>query len=198
MYLVFISICFLVYGINIHASKKQELIQFAREMGSKKIRYAARWTPPGEKDVWVMDCSNTVRYTYKKVYSIELPRTSRSQYSLAVRQGKFIKAPTTSNGKVDSDQLRKDLRIGDILFWIDTYNVKEQPPISHVMIYVGKNSNGTMKMFGAGTFGKGEQTNNGGLDVYVFDPNQKLGCVRDNSGKCIRDSQFIGYARMQI
>jgi len=101
----------------------------------------------------------------------------------------------TKSGKIDADRLIRELRTGDILFWIDTYSVQVEPPVSHVMVYLGKNASNQMKMFGAGTFGRGEQTTAGGLDVYPFDPNQKIGCVKNSKGSCIRNSRFIGYAR---
>ncbi|MCC5813826.1 MAG: C40 family peptidase [Leptospira sp.] len=179
---------------GISKSQKQELIRFARDMGSKNIKYAEKWHPPDQSSAWVMDCSNTARYIYQRFFHFNLPRTSLDQYELAVKNGNFHSAVETESG-IDSSKLANELRTGDILFWENTYNVNRNPPISHVMVYLGKNKSNRMKMFGAGSKGTGEQTTDGGLDVYVFDPNRKMGCVRDSSGNCLIDSKFLGYAR---
>lgn len=114
---------------------------------------------------------------------------------MAKKQGVYTSAPVDASGRITTEELVRDLRTGDVLFWENTYNVNRDPPISHVMIYLGKNQEGRMKMFGAGSRGKGEQTNNGGLDVYVFDPNRIMGCVKNDSGECTINSRFLGYAR---
>lgn len=185
----------LLFSDSLTREEKQELVLHARQMGGIGIPYAGSWKPPGMSENWTMDCSNTVRYTYQKVFDKELPRISYDQYIAAKKSGVFHKAPVTPNGSVDTEALRKALRMGDVLFWENTYNVDRDPPVSHVMVYLGKNKANNMKMFGAGTFGKGEQTNSGGVDVYPFDPNAKLGCSKDAAGKCVKNSRFIGFAR---
>lgn len=192
--LSFVLFPFMIRGEGVSKSQKQELIRFARDMGSKKIKYAETWQPPDQKETWVMDCSNTVRYIYNRFFGKKLPRIALDQYNLAVKTGKFF--PAYSEGsEIDTEELIRNLRTGDVLFWENTYNVNRNPPVSHVMVYLGKNKSNRMKMFGAGSRGTGEQTTDGGLDVYVFDPNRKMGCVKDDSGKCVLDSKFLGYAR---
>jgi hypothetical protein len=186
-----------LHSESLSKKEKSELIQFARNLGSKKIPYAGTWKPPGQSESWVMDCSNTVRYFFLSRFELELPRTALDQYLWLRDSGRFTEAPK-SGEQVNLIQLRSQLRTGDLLFWENTYNVNRTPPISHVMIYLGKNSEGRMKMFGAGTFGKGEQTENGGLDVYVFDPNLSLGCVKNTKGTCTKESRFVGYGRLQL
>ena len=43
----------------------------------------------------------------------------------------------------------KRLQPGDLLFWEGTYAVKHVPPITHVMLYLGKNHQGQALMVGA-------------------------------------------------
>jgi hypothetical protein len=52
-------------------------------------------------------------------------------------------------------------------------------------------------MVGAGTKGSGETTTRGGVDVYVFDPNRIMGCIKSETGKCIENSQFLGNGRLK-
>ena len=64
---------------------------------------------------------------------------------------------------------------------------------------MGMDETGVMLVAGSNTWGDGYFTKGGGPDIYIFDPNQKIGCVReiegDKKSKCIKESAFIGYAR---
>ena len=64
---------------------------------------------------------------------------------------------------------------------------------------MGMDDTGIMRVAGSNTWGDGLITKAGGPDIYIFDPNQKIGCVReiegDKKSKCLRDSAFIGFAR---
>ncbi len=41
------------------------------------------------------------------------------------------------------------LRPDDLLFWSGTYQVKRIPPITHVMLFLGKNKQNRLLMFGS-------------------------------------------------
>ena len=43
------------------------------------------------------------------------------------------------------------LRPGDLLFWTGTYRTYRKPPITHVMLYLGKNKENRPLMFGSTT-----------------------------------------------
>lgn len=177
-------------------NEKENIRNFIRELSKQNIRYGQIWIPPNSKEGIRMDCSGTVQYIYKTLFGIELPRSSFDQYMYVKKLGNFKNAPKSSDGKIDTAALRKQLRTGDLLFWINTYTGIPQdrkPPVSHVMIYLGKNSEGIMKAGGANTFGKGETVLRGGVDIYTFDPNQKIGCVKDLQGNCVINSEFIGF-----
>ncbi|WCL47608.1 NlpC/P60 family protein [Leptospira sp. GIMC2001] len=197
-FLLIFVVTFNQFSAQISKSKKQELIRYAREMSSKQIKYGETWKPNDRELNYVMDCSNTLLYSYDRIFDVRLPRTSLDQFNYVKKNGKFHASENLINGsgEIDIDKIRKSLQIGDILFWENTYNVSHNPPVSHVMIYLGKNKDGRMKMFGAGSYGSGEQTTNGGIDVYVFDPNRFMGCVKSSTGKCKINGRFIGYGRI--
>ncbi|MCB1180136.1 MAG: C40 family peptidase [Leptospiraceae bacterium] len=167
-------------------------------MSNFRINYNSEWIDPDSEKKLRMDCSNTAKYIYKKVMDINLPRTSYDQFRLVEGAGNFTEAPKLPNGKIDSEKLKKLLKTGDLLFWTNTHSgIKEglDPPIGHVMIYMGKDKNGNMKAGGANTFGKGRVMTKGGVDFYNFDPNKSMGCFKDKSGKCIRESEFVGFGK---
>jgi hypothetical protein len=105
-------------------------------------------------------------------------------------------APRLSNGEVDQEALVSHLRSGDLLFWEWTYDIQRSPPITHVMIYLGRTADGTAKMVGSASRSRGEVTKSGGVDVYTFNANAPMGGVKDFFGNTIRKGRFVGFGRM--
>lgn len=173
----------------------KNLVDYARWLGSCRIRYSQRWKPPGESLPWTMDCSNTARFIYYKVLGYRLERTASDQYYILKQKGLVFDAPLIIDGKVDSQTLLSQMRSGDLLFWEWTYNIKRTPPVSHVMIYLGKTADGTPKMVGSASSAAGERTSHGGVDVYTFDPNASHGGVKNFFGQYIHKARFVGYGR---
>lgn len=162
------------------ASSPQELESTARWLADQNIGYSRQWVPPGESQSWAMDCSNTVRWLQRTLYGREFPRTASAQYQTLRAQKKFRRA------KPDTAHLAKVLRPGDLLFWEHTYRPKRKPPITHVMVYLGRDSAGKMWMVGA----QGSR----GVDIYEFRPRSPMGGYRWFLW-FRREGRFIGYAR---
>jgi len=182
----------------ISREQKTNLRKILRILASYDIKYGQFWTPLDESKPIKMDCSGTTQYIYKTVLGISLPRTSYDQYLAVKNSGNLQEPPKTIDGKIDIDKLRAMLKTGDLLFWINTHSdipKDRNPPVGHVMIYLGRDKLGVMKAGGANTFGRGEKVLKGGVDIFTFDPNQKIGCVKDNTGRCKLESEFIGFGR---
>jgi hypothetical protein len=82
------------------------------------------------------------------------------------------------------------LKPGDLLFWIGTYAVKADPPVTHAMIYLGKaKSDGLPLMVGAcdGRSYRGKRQN--GVSVFDFTISKPIGEEHSSS-------RFIGYAEI--
>ena len=142
-----------------------------RNLASQGIGYDQSWRPDGESHSWAMDCSNTTRYLYQVTAGIQLPRTASDQYYYLHLQNKAWDVPTVANGFADCNFLRHNLKPGDLLFWENTYRPERQPPITHVMIFLGTNARGQWIMAGSQSSRGGEHNrHHGGPDVYVFDP----------------------------
>ena len=168
----------------------------ARNLADRGIGYDESWRPEGEAHAWEMDCSNTSRYLYQTVAGIELPRTASDQYYYLHLQDKAWDVPTAGNGFADCNYLRAHLKPGDLLFWENTYRPERQPPITHVMIFLGSNARGQWIMAGSQTSRGGEHNrSNGGPDVYVFDPTRPCGGYSTWLGLVHHQGRFCAYGR---
>ena len=171
-------------------------LQQARYLGNQGIEYDEDWRPPGETHSWTMDCSNTTRYLYKITTGIDLPRTASDQYYYLHLQGKAWDVPQTANGYADCEYLRHNLKPGDLLFWENTYRPDRQPPITHVMVFLGTNAQGQWIMAGSQSSRGGEHNrHNGGPDVYVFRPTQPCGGYTTWLGMVHHHGRFCAFGR---
>lgn len=132
-----------------------------RQLAASGVEYGAAWTPPGEGAAWKMDCSNTVRWLYASTLGKSLPRTASAQYEALRAKGRLWQ-----RGGLNPLWM-KGLKPGDLLFWENTYRPARKPPITHVMVFLGRDESGRMWMAGS----QGSR----GVDVYVFDPAQPMG-----------------------
>jgi cell wall-associated NlpC family hydrolase len=168
----------------------------ARFLGDQGIEYDDDWRPPGESHAWAMDCSNTARYLYKVTTGIELPRTASDQYYYLHLQGKAWDVPQLANGLPDTVYLRENLKPGDLLFWENTYRPEREPPITHVMVFLGTNAQGQWIMAGSQTSRGGEHNRpNGGPDIYVFRPSQPCGGYTTWLGLVHHQGRFCAFGR---
>jgi len=123
----------------------RELIDYALSLTREELAYRFGSNDP-DKDG--MDCSGTVQHTLRAVGVERVPRSSHTIYRWAKRAGNL-----TPTGGVTStkDPIFADLRPGDLLFWEGTYDAGDRdPPISHVMIYLGRlREDGRGVVFGA-------------------------------------------------
>ncbi|MGF1677808.1 MAG: NlpC/P60 family protein [Candidatus Methylacidiphilales bacterium] len=168
----------------------QTLIKKVRWLEKYDIRYRESVRLPGEAQPWVMDCSNTVRYLAKESFGLNLPRVASGQYWELEKAGKVFKAPVLPDGRVDDQRLIESLASGDLLFWEWTYDIKRSPPITHVMIYLGRDAKGIPKMAGSSS------SRSGGVGTYTFNPNAPMGGVRSASGGYKKVARFVGHGRL--
>jgi cell wall-associated NlpC family hydrolase len=81
-----------------------------------------------------MDCSGFIYYVLQQNGFPDVPRDSSQQYVWVRKAGDFN---VVASRKEDSFELN-DLKPGDLLFWRGTYNIDRDPPITHTMIYLGR------------------------------------------------------------
>ena len=135
-----------------------------------------------------MDCSGFVYYVLKQNGFPDVPRDSSQQY-VWVRKGGNFKAVVSR--KEDSFEL-DDLKPGDLLFWRGTYNIDRDPPITHSMIYLGREKRTNKRVMIGSSDGRtydGKQR--WGVSVFDFKmpPPPK-------SGDAKISPSFVGYGRI--
>ena len=135
-----------------------------------------------------MDCSGFVYYVLKQNGFPDAPRDSSQQY-VWVRKGGNFKAVVSR--KEDSFEL-DDLKPGDLLFWRGTYNIDRDPPITHSMIYLGREKRTNKRVMVGSSDGRtydGQQR--WGVSVFDF----KLP-PPPKSGDAKISPVFVGYGRI--
>jgi cell wall-associated NlpC family hydrolase len=166
-----------------------------RNLAAQGVSYDGSWRPDGESHRWEMDCSNTSRYLYQVTAGIQLPRTASDQYYYLHLQDKAWDVPMTSAGFADCNYLRNNLKPGDLLFWENTYRPERQPPITHVMIFLGSDERGRWLMAGSQGSRGFYNPRHSGPDVYVFDPTHAVGGYSSWLGLERHHGRFVAYGR---
>jgi hypothetical protein len=145
------------------AEPVQRLIDIAVNLSSRKLTYTFGSNSPGSGG---MDCSGTVQYSLQQLGLEKVPRSSYDMYHWVLASGEMTKTPGLSS---TDDPVLAKLQPGQLIFWQGTYKTKDRdPPVSHVMIYLG-----TLKADGRGvTFGASDGRRYRGTTCYgvsVFD-----------------------------
>jgi len=140
-----------------------------------------------------MDCSGTVYYLLNEAGLKDVPRDASEMYKWVWTRGRFL-AVNSSNP--DTFELAL-LKPGDLLFWTGTYRVDRDPPITHVMIYLGIDRHtGHRVMVGASDGRTFEGKSRYGVSVFDFTlPRQTELADTQAEGSSGADlkSRFIGY-----
>jgi cell wall-associated NlpC family hydrolase len=111
-----------------------------------------------------MDCSGFVFYVLTQNGIRDVPRDSSQQYVWLRKAGTFRAVNSHHDDTFELDELVP----GDLLFWTGTYSIERDPPITHAMIYLGREKGTNQRiMVGAsdGRTYKGESR----YGVSVFD-----------------------------
>jgi len=143
--------------------KIQALIDYALGLTQKGLGYKYGSNTPERGG---MDCSGTIQHALSGV-GLSLPRSSYTQYQWALKAAVLNKVSGVHS--VDHPAL-KHLKPGDLLFWTGTYSTSgRNPPISHVMIYLGTlKADGKPVMFGASSGRRYRGKKIHGVSVFDF------------------------------
>jgi peptidoglycan DL-endopeptidase CwlO len=162
----------------------QQLIRNALALTHQQLSYRYGSADPSSGG---MDCSGFIYYVLKNAGYDAVPRDSSEQYAWARKNGEFHAVLSRSIKTFELD----DLKPGDLMFWSGTYKTEREFPITHVMIYLGKEKkSGKRVMVGASEGRSYDGVRRFG--VSVFDFKMPSGRANDNDPDLI--PKFEGYA----
>jgi len=158
----------------------KNLIEAALKLTTQNLSYKYGSSDPTNGG---MDCSGTVYFLLRDAGLKDVPRDASGMYQWVWQKSRFLAVTSPS---LDTFELAP-LKPGDLLFWTGTYDVKRDPPVTHVMIYLGINRHTNRRvMVGAS---EGRRFNDKSMyGVSVFD----FTLPRATPGTETQ-SRFIGY-----
>ena len=166
-------------------AKVRQLIESGLELTKQNLGYTYGSADPANGG---MDCSGFLYYVLQRNGFPDVPRDSSQQYVWVRKAGNFNAVLSRHEDSFELDALNP----GDLLFWRGTYAIDRDPPITHVMIYLGREK-GTKKrvMVGASDGRTYDGKQRFGVSVFDF----KLPPPpKSNDAKL--SPIFVGYGRI--
>src|SRR5438045_5775130 len=168
--------------------KVQKLLTSALELTTRNLDYKYGSADPANGG---MDCSGFVYYVLNQNgVAPDVPDDSKDQYIWLRSAGTF---EPVVGGKDDSFELN-ELKPGDLLFWSGTYSIERDPPITHVMIYLGREKKtGARVLVGASAGRTDQRQQRFGVSVFEF----KMPQTENSEAYEGRERpRFIGYGHI--
>jgi cell wall-associated NlpC family hydrolase len=168
-----------------YSSGVRKIVDLALELASRGLNYKYGSADPASGG---MDCSGFVFYVLNQAGVSDVPRDSSQQYVWLRKAYKFQPVISRHDDSFELDALAP----GDLLFWTGTYAIDRDPPITHAMIYLGREkSTGRRIMIGAsdGRLYRGESRF--GVSVFDFKVSPP---AKTNDGKLT--PTFVGYGHV--
>jgi cell wall-associated NlpC family hydrolase len=135
-----------------------------------------------------MDCSGFIYYVLKQNGFPDVPRDSSQQYVWVRKAGNFYAVLSRKEDSFEFD----DLKPGDLLFWRGTYNIDRDPPITHTMIYLGREKRTKKRVMVGSSDGRTyDGIQRWGVSVFDF----KMPAP-PKSGDAKISPVFVGYGRI--
>ena len=162
----------------------QELFRAALALTKLNLTYAFGSDDPAAGG---MDCSGTIFRVLTDQGFAAVPRDSSGQYAWVRKNGRFFSVVSKTADGFEFD----DLLPGDLLFWTGTYETGREVPISHAMLYLGREKkSGRRVMFGASDGRSYAGVQRWGVSVFDF----KM--PKFDPGKPEKRVDFVGYGRI--
>ncbi|MDQ6623461.1 MAG: C40 family peptidase [Verrucomicrobiota bacterium] len=163
----------------------RKLIEGALDLASRNLSYKYGSADPTEGG---MDCSGFIYFLLRQNGVSGVPRDSSEQYVWVRKSGHFEAVVSKSDDTFELENLKP----GDLLFWTGTYDIERDPPVTHAMIYLGKEkSTGRRIMVGASDGRTYHDQSRYGVSVFDFRVSRP-GHAAANG----RTPDFVGYGRI--
>jgi cell wall-associated NlpC family hydrolase len=165
--------------------KVRQIIDAGLALTKQNLGYAYGSADPANGG---MDCSGFIYYVLRQNGFPDVPRDSSQQYVWVRKAGNFNAVLSRKEDSFEFDSLKP----GDLLFWRGTYNIDRDPPITHTMIYLGREKRTKKRVMVGSSDGRtydGKQR----FGVSVFDFKMP---PPPQSGDAKISPVFVGYGRI--
>jgi cell wall-associated NlpC family hydrolase len=174
-----------ITGYENYPPKVRQILDAGLALTKQNLGYAYGSADPKNGG---MDCSGFIYYVLQQNGFPDVPRDSSQQYVWVRKAGDFDAVLSRKEDSFEFD----DLKPGDLLFWRGTYNIDRDPPITHTMIYLGREKRTNKRVMVGSSDGRtydGKQR--WGVSVFDFKmpPPPK-------SGDAKISPVFVGYGRI--
>ena len=165
--------------------KVRQILDAGLALTKENLGYTYGSADPGNGG---MDCSGFIYYLLTENGFKDVPRDSSQQYVWVRKAGNFNAVLSRHEDSFEFDALKP----GDLLFWSGTYNIDRDPPVTHTMIYLGREKQTKKRVMIGSSDGRtydGKQR----FGVSVFDFKMP---PPPNSGDAKISPVFVGYGRI--
>ena len=174
-----------IAGYENYPARVRQILDAGLELTKQNLSYTYGSADPANGG---MDCSGFIYYLLTENGFKDVPRDSSQQYVWVRKAGDFNAVLSRHEDTFELDALKP----GDLLFWSGTYNIDRDPPITHTMIYLGREKRTKKRVM------------LGSSDGRTYDGKQRFGVsVFDfklppppNSGDAKLSPVFVGYGRI--
>jgi len=174
-----------IMGYENYPAKVRQLLDAGLALTRENLGYTYGSADPANGG---MDCSGFIYNLLTENGFKEVPRDSSQQYVWVRKAGNFNAVLSDHEDSFEFDALKP----GDLLFWRGTYNIDRDPPITHTMIYLGREKRTKKRVMIGSSDGRtydGKQR--WGVSVFDF----KLP-PPPQSGDAKISPVFVGYGRI--
>src|SRR5882724_11076131 len=174
-----------IAGYDSYPPKVRQILDAGLALTKENLGYTYGSADPGNGG---MDCSGFIYYLLTENGFKDVPRDSSQQYVWVRKAGNFNAVLSRHEDSFEFDALKP----GDLLFWSGTYNIDRDPPVTHTMIYLGREKRTKKRVMIGSSDGRtydGKQR----FGVSVFDFKMP---PPPNSGDAKISPVFVGYGRI--
>jgi len=174
-----------IAGYGSYPPKVRQILDAGLALTKENLGYTYGSADPANGG---MDCSGFIYYLLTENGFKDVPRDSSQQYVWVRKAGNFNAVLSRHEDSFEFDALKP----GDLLFWSGTYNIDRDPPVTHTMIYLGREKRTKKRVMIGSSDGRtydGKQR----FGVSVFDFKMP---PPPNSGDAKISPVFVGYGRI--
>jgi peptidoglycan DL-endopeptidase CwlO len=174
-----------IAGYDSYPPKVRQILDAGLALTKENLGYTYGSADPANGG---MDCSGFIYYLLTENGFEDVPRDSSQQYVWVRKAGNFNAVLSRHEDSFEFDALKP----GDLLFWSGTYNIDRDPPVTHTMIYLGREKRTKKRVMIGSSDGRtydGKQR----WGVSVFDFKMP---PPPNSGDAKISPVFVGYGRI--